>query len=149
MARAQTNLDFTVGTTIFLLTVAFVFLFVPNMLAPFQPAEGKPLQADRTANHLVETTFEGSDGRVASPCVVAFFANETADGCPYEPEPLRDAVGLHPRSGVRVRVLNDSGVATLDGTTLSRTTGTVGDSTVTTRRVRIDGDPHRVRVEVW
>lgn len=53
--RGQTVQDFAIGTSVFLLTIAFVFAFVPTLFTPFESevAPGLESQADRVADAMV------------------------------------------------------------------------------------------------
>lgn len=87
--RAQTTLDFAFGIGIFLITVAFIFIFVPNLVAPFNtPSEsGEKIQAERTADYLVTDTLGGNQNNshattLDPACTDAFFErNELPDRC--------------------------------------------------------------------
>lgn len=78
--RGQTLPDFTVGIAIFLLTVAFVTLFVPQIIQPYEDQE-KPVVAERVTSGLsngvlVET---GTSPGLNESATGAFFSgNETA-----------------------------------------------------------------------
>lgn len=53
--RAQTTIDYMVGMSIFILSVAFVFQFMNSLFAPFQTAsDDVTLAADRASMILVE-----------------------------------------------------------------------------------------------
>ncbi|GFO97788.1 hypothetical protein ig2599ANME_1998 [groundwater metagenome] len=53
--RAQMTIDYMIGMSIFLLTVAFVFQFMNSLFAPFQTAsDDATLAADRASTVLVE-----------------------------------------------------------------------------------------------
>ncbi len=53
--RAQTTIDYMVGMSIFLLTVAFVFQFMNSLFAPFgTTSDDVTLAADRASTVLVE-----------------------------------------------------------------------------------------------
>lgn len=54
-SRAQTAQDFAVGIGLFLIAVAFVFTFVPDILAPYDAGAGgsESAQADRAATVIV------------------------------------------------------------------------------------------------
>ncbi|WP_449404306.1 DUF7287 family protein, partial [Halarchaeum acidiphilum] len=53
--RGQTTLDFTFGISVFLLTVIFVFSFVPGLLSPFAGSgSDHPVTANRIADDLVQ-----------------------------------------------------------------------------------------------
>ncbi|WP_246999994.1 DUF7287 family protein [Halosolutus gelatinilyticus] len=72
--RGQTTQDFAVGIGIFILTVAFVFMYVPSLSAPHESSisGAETAQADRIADRIVEnasterpnelnaTTFKGN-----------------------------------------------------------------------------------------
>ncbi|MFT4883280.1 MAG: hypothetical protein ACI8U4_000783 [Natronomonas sp.] len=79
--RAQTTLDFAIAMGIFLLAVAFVFMFIPSLTAPFVGGDqDRSAVADRTASHLSEGAL-GDPNRpliVEEPCTTAFFGNTDA-----------------------------------------------------------------------
>lgn len=54
--RGQTVQDFAIGASIFLLTTAFVFAFVPSIFAPFSSdvTAGSAQAADRVASQIIE-----------------------------------------------------------------------------------------------
>jgi hypothetical protein len=56
--RAQTIQDFAVGASVFLLTVSFVFAFVPSLFTPFTSSvdPGAPMQADRVSDQIINDT---------------------------------------------------------------------------------------------
>lgn len=60
--RAQTGVDFIVGAGVFLLTVGFVFGFVPGMLTPFGDDTVRPLVADRIADEVAEELLATGPG---------------------------------------------------------------------------------------
>lgn len=71
MTRAQTTLDFLVGTTVFLLTLSAVFLTVPGLVDPFATGlESNTITADRAAESLV------TDVLVSSPSNPYVFTEE-------------------------------------------------------------------------
>ncbi len=83
--RAQTTLDFAVGMSIFLLTVAFVFTFAPNIAEPFSDSGTEnTVVADRAASQLVAGTLADPDRPYVldKACTIAFFAPENLDGDP-------------------------------------------------------------------
>ncbi|MFC7234481.1 DUF7287 family protein [Halosegnis marinus] len=149
-ARGQTTLDFAVGVSVFLLTVGFVFLFVPSVFAPFEVVQGTPVTADRAATHLVDGLLAGeSPGALAPACTVGFFADAPRPGCPYSPGPVSDALGLGDGSA-RVTVENGTGVVSYANTTLARGPADVpAEGTVAVRTALLDGERYTVRVVVW
>lgn len=65
--RGQTTQDFAVGIGIFILAVAFVFAFLPTLLAPFDStvSGAQTAQADRVADRLVENlSVEGEPNTI-------------------------------------------------------------------------------------
>jgi hypothetical protein len=51
--RGQTTMDFAAGVSVFLVTVAFAFAFVPGIIAPFADAgTADPVTANRIADDL-------------------------------------------------------------------------------------------------
>lgn len=92
-ARAQTTLDFAVGMSVFLLTVAFVLSFAPSIVAPFSESGTEDtVTANRVASDLVEGTLADPDRPYVldKGCTIAFFAPENADGVDND-EDLNDA----------------------------------------------------------
>jgi hypothetical protein len=61
--RAQTVQDFAIGASVFLLTIAFVFAFIPTLFTPFDSnvAPGLDAQADRVGDAIV--TDAAVDGK--------------------------------------------------------------------------------------
>ncbi|RNJ25746.1 DUF7287 family protein [Halosegnis longus] len=166
--RGQTNIDFAIGMSLFLVTVSFVFLFVPTVFSPFEVAQGQPLVADRAATRLVDTMLAGPDpGTLAPACTLGFFADVDTPGCVYDSSrSLGDALGIG-NENVRVAVREGGEVVTLDGTvatsdgsrapsdpptTLERgqPAGEVPErATTVARLVTLDGQQVRVEVSVW
>jgi hypothetical protein len=92
--RAQTTLDFAVGMSIFLLTVAFVFTFAPNIAEPFSDSGTEnTVVADRAASQLVAGTLADPDRPYVldKACTMAFFAPENLDGEPTNGQDLNDS----------------------------------------------------------
>lgn len=79
--RAQTTLDFALGVTVFLLTVAFVFSFTPGMLEPFTAStQQETAAADRLADQLAQEMLVADPGepyRLDRECTVIFFESRT------------------------------------------------------------------------
>lgn len=73
-SRAQTAQDFAVGIGLFLIAVAFVFTFVPDILEPYDAGAGgsESAQADRAATVIVGNL--SVDGR---PNELSFARTET------------------------------------------------------------------------
>jgi len=175
--RGQTNIDFAIGMSLFLVTVSFVFLFVPTVFSPFEVTQSQPIAANRAATRLVDTLLAGSDpGTLAPACTIGFFAEDPSDssigvdtpGCVYDStQSLGDALGIGDED-VRVEIVDNGETATLDGTVetsdgspapsdppiaLERQTPSAGDvparATTVSRLVTLDGEQVRVEVTVW
>ncbi|WP_276272420.1 DUF7287 family protein [Haloarcula litorea] len=118
-SRAQTNLDFAVGVSLFLGVLIFVFLFVPGLLSPFTSgAQAQTVTADRAADHLT-TSVLGSPRdphSLRTHCTIQFFENAT--GCAFGPAPVAQQLGLDPATqNVNVTIVgNASSTATPDDT---------------------------------
>lgn len=111
--RGQTTLDFAIAMGVFLLTIGFVFTFVPSMTAPFVDGNQEhSAVADRVASHL-------SEGALADPddpyvlnvtCTTEFFENDTAPShCGYAVSGFTDRIGVSDRSGVNVTLVHVEG----------------------------------------
>jgi hypothetical protein len=174
-ARAQTPIDFAVGASVFLLTLAFVVAFTPTLFDPFTAAEtASPLVSDRVAAGIAGDVLAASPAEpgVLSPaCTVAFFeSNEslaTDAGCDGVTESPADRFGTDGDVQVVIHALGETrpsgnasslSVRTRHGTfedvELSRSTDEAGatggdDVTVSRRLVSIDGTQYRLTVRVW
>lgn len=105
--RAQTTLDFAIGMSVFLLTVAFAFTFVPSMTAPFvDGSQPDTATADRVASHLAEGQLADPDDPYVlnETCTQKFFENNTApDHCAFEEDPgFRERIGVDDGANVNV-----------------------------------------------
>jgi hypothetical protein len=151
--RGQTTQDFALGVGIFLVTVAFVFAFVPTVLVPFEAgpneadaAEAQHLAADLTDNLTVggyatrlnqsrtRTFFkyhnDSDDIRGNYSLPVASQANvtlENLEGTRIDPS-ANPSFSYHPRAGTQLAT----------------------ESTASASRVlEYDGDSYRLVVRVW
>lgn len=102
--RGQTTLDFAIGVSIFLLSVAFVLTFVPGMVQPFtaNPQEEMSV-ADRVATQLVQEMLAGTDPYVLdTDCTVEFFRTDATGGvaCPFAENDLSSGGTLPGRLGI-------------------------------------------------
>ena len=59
--RGQTTIDFGIGVAIFLLTIVFIFVFIPSLFQPFVTAQSQAITADRIADSMVESAFIADD----------------------------------------------------------------------------------------
>lgn len=125
--RGQTSLDFLVGVSIFLLTIAFVIAFVAQLTAPYQ-AQEKPVVAERVASDLTESYLaeSGTPSALDEDCTVAFFSQAGGEHCSFEPtDTLHEQLGLSSRYAVNVtlsRGVTEEGSPAL----LCATNGTIG-----------------------
>jgi hypothetical protein len=107
--RGQTTLDFSVGISVFLLVVAFAFLFAPGFLQPFTqaPAE-ETVVANRVADKLTSDLWGSPNTTyvVDDDCAVPFFDSGAAspDGCKYTGTTVNERVNLSDRHSVNVTV---------------------------------------------
>lgn len=154
---AQTNVDFLIGMSVFLLTVGFVFGLVPNVFEPFAVDGGSnALVADRGAARLAEDVL----GDPANPtdlnatCTEAFFAETEPipDGCRFATTDVHDALAVPAGTGVNVTIEDRGSIRTLGGTRLAagRTPPARSAGVVVARRVvLLDGETGRLFVRVW
>ncbi|AUV81504.1 hypothetical protein C2R22_07425 [Salinigranum rubrum] len=151
--RGQTTIDFAVGATLFLLTMAFVFVFVPVMFEPFATSQSDPLVADRVANRLATDVL----GTPANPyvlnatCTTAFFANSAPpSGCSYAYDTASDhpnlALGVDAETRINVTVVDSAGSVAF-GAGADRTNAR--DVITAQRRVLYDGQSYDLFVRVW
>ncbi|USZ68800.1 hypothetical protein NGM10_03465 [Halorussus salilacus] len=161
-ARAQTSIDFVVGMSVFLLTVAFVVAFVPDVFEPFTASgEGDALAADRTAALLSEHLLvdPATPNALNATCTVVFFDTDaTADEveeCRFDAnaDDLETALGVSATTSVNVTVEEDGAVHELGGEGLELRAGATppeSESATTARRVvLLDGEERDLYVRVW
>lgn len=166
--RGQTMPDFVVAIGIFLLTIAFIVSFVPELTVPYQEQEN-PLIAERATSDLVETRLAASDtpGSLKKSCVLAFFNGTTVPDCEYDTDsPLTDQLGISPQYSVNVTLsrshpdsaeldvlcANDGSISTCGTDQLSVGPRVPRDNrqVATARRtVYVDGKDAVLRVRVW
>lgn len=167
--RAQTNLDFILGVTLLIVSVVFVWMFLPNAFAPFTDgsAHGETLASERAANNLAEGALSprpGSD-ELDEDCVVAFFGGPTsADGCAFDAsDSVQQRLGLHGYQSVNITVedasgtvlwWDDSGAGGFSTSGDERMAvgsqhGSTSDVSVARRVVSIDGQRAVLVVRVW
>jgi hypothetical protein len=159
--RAQTSIDFVVGMSVFLLTVAFVVAFLPGVFEPFtQGGEGEVLAADRTASLLAEQVLaEPTDPGVFDPACTAEFFDAEGDGaggvsgCQYSTDAsdLDAALGLGATTSVNVTVEENGSVRSVGGVTLSAgpEPPTTQSVVISRRVVLLDGEERDLFVRVW
>ncbi|GAA0198410.1 hypothetical protein ACFFQF_15160 [Haladaptatus pallidirubidus] len=148
--RGQTSIDFLVGMSVFLLTVAFVFATLPNTFAPFTGDDSSELLGtDRVASHLTEGTLaqQNRPGVLNGTCTEQFFG--TSGAC--HPSNLNAALGVGANERVNVTIESSGAIRDIGGTQLSAgpTTPTNGSVVVASRLVSIDGEEYELYVRTW
>lgn len=146
--RGQTTIDFAVGASVFLVTAAFAFAFVPGIIAPFaDPGTADPVTANRVADDLAtdRLTASGDEYSLDANRTAAFFG---------DPDPV-DALAVPQFRTVNVTVEHASGTAsspvTVGGERAAAGPETPPDTDVTTawRAVTVDGQRLELVVRVW
>jgi len=146
MTRAQTTMDFAAGVSVFLVTVAFAFAFVPGITTPFTGAgAGDPVSANRIADDLATDSLgaPGDPYRLDGDEVSSFFADGTDPAARLPIESYRN---------VNVTLeAPDGDIAVVDGTTAA--TGDAvpasSDVTVAWRIVSVNDRRLELVVRVW
>lgn len=173
--RAQTTIDFAIGTSVFLVTVAFVVAFVPGIFQPFADGPQEELAGiDRVADTVVYDLLDDGDGDATLDrrCTIAFFDDDDTDtGCAFDDgESLAQQVGLSAGHHANVTVVGGDPDGTphpvcTDGTRVevSATDDCSGDialdagdplppdgaSVIGRRVVYVDGTTATVIVRMW
>jgi len=157
--RGQTTLDFTIGVSVFLAVVVFVFAFIPTMFTPFEGDTGSDaVIADRVADRLSADILVDSPADpliLNATCTSAFFEEGGSDpaGCRYSADAssLRTAVGVDDIVRVNVTVENETGIRTLDGTLLAAgpPPSSVDTPIIAKRVVLLENEQNRLLVRVW
>ena len=103
--RGQTLPDFVVAVAIFLLVIAFVISFIPQLTAPYDEQE-HPAIAERIASDVAGTLLADrtAPSGLNEECTVAFFTAYEANACPFEDEPLIDRLGVSDQYSVNVSI---------------------------------------------
>jgi hypothetical protein len=171
--RGQTTIDFAIGTSVFLLTVAFAVAFVPGILQPFTGgAQEEMATVDRAAATLAADLLGGPEQPylLNETCTEAFFNDTSACGFDGS-HSVRERLGLDDRQRINVRIVGEDtdgdGTAdvlcrTADGNVTEspgascQTTFVAGESVpgegadvVGRRAVYIEGQDASVLVRMW
>lgn len=153
--KGQTNIDFLIGMSVFLLSVAFVFGLVPNVFEPFTADSGEnSLVADRAAATLVEDLLGSPDAptHLNVTCTSAFFDGTAPAECPFDATDLNDVLAIPDTAAVNVTIEDDGTIKTVSGTRLAtgKAPPTRSSSVIVSHRVvLIDGETSRLNVRVW
>jgi hypothetical protein len=143
--RAQTTHDYAVGIGVFLLTVAFVFSYVPTALG------------------TIESGGTGSDSAIADRLSTAIVANLSIDGYPNRLNNSSVSTFFNDSSMSTIRTEYELRNSTLANVTLEYANGTAipgrdvhagaqyadQQAATMTRLVVIDNDRYRLVVRVW
>jgi hypothetical protein len=143
--RAQTTQDYAVGIGVFLLTVAFVFSYVPSALGVAETADAgaESAVADRLATDLVAThSVDGYSTRLDEPAVSAFFANGSMST-------IRADYDLADTTLANVTLEYANGTAVTGWDVSAGTAYADQEAAVLTRLVVVDGVRYRLVVRVW
>jgi len=123
-SKGQTTLDFTIGISVFLVVLLFVFTFIPGLLTPFTTTDDQaPALSDRLADRL----SQGMLGDPAEPyvlnttgsnCAVEFFdlGSSPPTDCRYDGTELYERLNVKERTNVNVTLEGD--VSGSSGSTL-------------------------------
>jgi len=99
--RAQTTLDFAIGMSIFLITVAFVLSFSTGITEPFADTDqAHTVTADRVADALAGGMLGDHEepSVLDDECTTAFFGGPDPGDCNFDPgNALKVRVGLEGR----------------------------------------------------
>jgi len=137
--RGQTTLDFTIGTSVFLVTLVLVFATAPGLLTPFAGGNvAASTAADRIANDLVQD-------QLANPNEPYALRRDKINDLPDTGAGFRDAVGAPPYLSVNVTVTNASGVVATRGPSVPAN----ADTSVAWRVVTVDDKHAELEVRVW
>ena len=164
-SRGQSLPDFVVAIFVFLLTIGFIFTFVPQITAPYEDQEG-PVVADRIADDLAESVLSepSVSGGLDESCTVALFHDDSTAECARDIESIEDRLVVDERYRVNVRAttpggepicVNQSSIVDCDGLEASQveTGAAVPDSGVsvfsTKRMLHHETDEIVIEVRAW
>lgn len=144
MPRAQTTLDFLVGTTVFLLTLSAVLVTIPGLVDPFATGqESNTITADRAAEALA------TDVLVTTPSKPYVFDNDTVHAF-FEPGPSesqpKQRLGVP--AGVNMNVTLNS-TATPGKLWLGPNVPEGAETSVAWRSGTLQGNYTEIVVRVW
>jgi len=137
-------MDFAAGISVFLVTVAFAFAFVPGIIAPFADAgTADPVTANRLADDL-------ATDRLAAPGDEYVLDDERAADFFGDPD-AADGLATPGYRTVNVTVENDTGVVDVGGERAAVGPETPSSADVTTawRAVSVGDRRLELVVRVW
>lgn len=159
---AQTQIDFVVGVSIFLIAFTVVIAGTGPLLEPFTTGQENIATADRVADKMTNTLLTTDDRQFVldKECTVAFFdgyGNNNAVTPPSDcrfgaiqpSDTLTTQFGVPSTYYINITLETNTGIATIDGTRMAAgripSTGTV---TLSQRIVRIDGTRYYAYIRV-
>lgn len=136
--RGQTTLDFTIGISVFLSAIIFIFLFAPGILTPFTvTGQSETVTVDRTADYLAQDALGSPEEPYVLDrgCTVAFFDREADEDpatddhdCRYDEAALNEQAGIGEYQTVNVTMVGNLS----DGTELEQLYWDTDDRNLTT-----------------
>lgn len=162
-SKGQTTIDYTIGITLFIGVIGGVYLLLPTIFDPLSSsATANAILSDQIATQLTTELLNAEQpGTLDAVCTTVFFSQNTSlDGdCSFTADDsIETIIGVDRDTDVAITVRELStesepvGTTQIDGVTydLQRQTSEQRQNTaVSTRTVRINGELHRVTVEVW
>lgn len=139
-------MDFAAGISIFLVTVAFAFAFLPGIITPFTDTDvGDPVSANRVADTLAADRLADPDTpyRLDAERTAAFF---DAGG------DVTARLSIQSYKSVNVTIENETGPVAVNGTVTAAAGPSVpssADTTVAWRTVTLHGERVELLVRVW
>jgi len=141
MPRAQTSLDFLVGTTVFLLTLSAVLATVPGLVDPFATGqESATITADRAAERLA------TDVLVDTPTEPYVFDAEAVDAFfqgGLTVDQAKRQLGIPTSTGLNVTLRSTSDFS------IGNTPPSTADTSVAWRSGTYEGASAELVVKVW
>lgn len=103
--RGQTTLDFATGVSVFLLTILFVFTFVPGILTPFtDSAQEDTVTANRLADLVSKDILAdpAEPYRLNATCTEALISDSSVPGCEFDGSTLSARLDLSAQQSVNI-----------------------------------------------
>ena len=150
--RGQSGVDFVIGFGVFFLTLSFVVVLIPELLAPFGAQEG-PVVADRAVETLASDVLAANaTGVVNQTCTTEFFAG-SGTTCSFDAaEPTSAIVGVSGEHSLNVTLERDGDGDGTAEVAFARGREPPGDtqSVRSARRVvTFDGEAYVLELRAW
>lgn len=147
--RGQTFQDYTLGVSLFVVSVAIILAFIPSILAPFNAPidDGVSTRADRSAERLTYSLSADGQPNVLNPVETKEFFRDRSDE-----RSVRAYLGLDETSNVNVTIHDPAtdAVESIDAVRLA-----AGEPypdrpmAASSRVVTIEDEPYRLTVRIW